>query len=154
MFLHWQRELKGATNGDGVQPALLDFLAHVAVELAMDHRLLRDDPTLVDEFYGVVSDCDARVVAERVGEIGAVDTGGLDEVIRGFIERRFLRHYRTQAGLADAVRVVLSLADIPALPDGVLAELFVGAVELVEPGRVWEALTPGRADRDAHDESH
>jgi hypothetical protein len=140
VFLRWQGGLKASANADGTHPALVDFLAHMAIELVLDHHLLLARPALADEFYGVVSACDPASVAERVGILGAVDTAGLDEVIRQFITRRFLRHYRTHAGLADVVRIVLSLARIPAPPDRLVDDLLWRATQMVMPRAVWEAM--------------
>lgn len=141
VFLHWQNDLKASVQSDGTHPALVDFLVHMAIELALDHLLLLDRPTLADEFYDVVAACDPAVVAERVGVLGAVETTGLDDVIRQFLARRFLRHYRTPAGLADVVRIVLSLAGISAPPGKLVDDLLTRAVKISAPPSVWAAMT-------------
>lgn len=140
VFLRWQGAVRGAVPRDGTHPALLDFLAHLAVELALDHHLLREDPGLVAGFYRAVGGADAEVAAERVRRLGAVDTTGLAEVIRSFVARRFLARYATEAGLADVVRIVLELAGIPRPAPATVAGLLAAAAACVEPGDVWPAL--------------
>jgi len=139
-FLRWQRELKNTVKTTGVHPALVEFATHAGIELTLDHILLREDPVLSEALYDLVSQSDARVVADRVGQIGAVDTTGLDEVIQGFFARRFLRHYRTRRGLADVLQLILSLAKITPPPVRILDELFAIAVEIVHPPIIWAEL--------------
>lgn len=140
IFLRWQDNLKTRVHADGTHPALVDFLAHMAIELALDHQLLVARPTLADEFYDRLVMCDPTIVADRVGILGAVDTAGLDDVLRQFLARRFLRHYHTLDGLSDAVRIVLSMACIPAPPDRLVHELLRRAVTSVEPQVVWDTM--------------
>jgi hypothetical protein len=144
VFLRWQEELKAAIDADGVHPFLVDFLAHASVELALDRALLLADERLVDEFYDLVSGCDARLVARLAGEIGDVDADGLENVVAGFFGRRFLRRYRTPAGLAEVIRIVLSLVKIDAPPARVMLDFLEGAGRIADPERVWAALTEGR----------
>lgn len=143
IFLRWQRELRAAVAADGVHPALVEFLVHMSLELALDHHLLTTAPDLVERFYGVVAECDPRLAAARVGVLGAVPTDGLDEVIRQFVARRFLRHYRTPAGMTDVVRIVLKLAEIPAPPDALLDDITARSVVLADPAEVWAGLSRG-----------
>lgn len=139
-FLRWQREIKTAVVADDVHPALVDFLVHMGIELALDYRLLLDDPGLVERFYDLLSGCDAGHVAQYAQEQGAVDTTGLDEVIRGFIRRRFIRRYRSDNGLAEVVRIVLSLVAIPSPPEQLVHDVLAAAVERARPEAVWEEL--------------
>lgn len=146
IFLRWQADLKATIDANGQHPALVDFLAHMAIELALDCRLLSDDSGLADRFYDVVAGCDPVTVAEHAGVLGAVDTRGLDDVVRRFIERRFLRHYRTPGGLADVVRIVLGFAGIPVPPNRLVDDLLAGAARLAQPTAVWTELAAGNAD--------
>jgi len=50
-------------------------------------------------------------------------------------------NHRTPAGLADVVRIVLSLAEIPPPPDGLILNLLAVAVERADPAAVWQQLT-------------
>jgi hypothetical protein len=140
LFLDWQRELRQRVDTTGLHAALAEFLAHLSIELALDVALLHEDPGLIDEFYGVVGAADLHDFAVRVGALAAVDTAGLGEVLDRFVQRRFLRHYLSPAGLADVVRIVLGLADIPMPPDHVIAAMLAAAGALVSPQEVWAAL--------------
>ena len=143
LFLQWQARLKAAVNSDGTHPALVDFLAHISLELMLDRQLMVAQPGLVDEFFDLLATCDAQEVARRVGVLGAVDTTGLACIIDFFTSRRFLRHYRTHGGLTDAIRMVLIFAEIPPPADRLLDELVVRAADLADPAAVWNALSAG-----------
>ncbi len=121
---------------------MADFVAHIAIELVLDQRLIEAQPELVDHFYAAVESCDFADAARRVGVLGAVDAAGLDDVLRQFVARRFLRHYRTQAGLADVVRIVLRLAEISPPPDRFIAEMLAASVARVAAAEVWAQLRP------------
>jgi hypothetical protein len=140
LFVAWQRTVRAVTTTDGVHPALADFLVHMAIELVLDQQLLHAEPGLADRFYDVIAACDPAIVARRVGVLGAVDATGLDEVIRQFVARRFLRQYRTQAGLADVVRIVLELAEIPLPPERFIADLLTASAARVAVVEVWPQL--------------
>ncbi len=140
LFLDWQLELRRGVNTNGLHTALAEFLAHMSIELALDVALLREDPGLIDEFYSVVGANDLHDFAARVGNLAAVDTAGLGEILDRFVQRRFLRHYLSPAGLADVVRIVLGLADIPMPPDHVIAAMLAAASAVVSPHEVWTAL--------------
>ena len=145
-FLRWQQALKAGVNGSGVHPALVDFVAHVAIELVMDHHLVQAAPARVEQFYELLAECDSGVVAQRVAVLGAVKTHGLDDVVRRFVERRFLRYYRAWGGLADVVRILLALAQMLAVPEAMLEGVFARAVRVVRPEAIWVALAePGIA---------
>jgi len=141
-FCLWQQELRRRVDGNGTHPALLDFLAHVAVELALDHHVLRGEPHLPDRFYDVVAAAPPEQVAQRLSSLTGVAADGLTEVLRGFVRRRFLRRYASTAGLANVLRIVLQLAEMPAAPDALLHRLTSEAVELVRPTEVWVGLPP------------
>ncbi len=131
-------------NGTDVHPALVDFVTHVAIALVMDHHLVRAAPARVEQFYDLLAGCDPGIVAQRVAVLGAVKTQGLEDVVRRFVERRFLRHYRAREGLADVVRILLALAQMPPVPEPLIERAFARAVRLVRPGAIWAALAePG-----------
>ncbi len=140
VFLRWQRELKERVGADDIHPALVDFLAHAMLELALDHHLLHEDESLLPRFFDVLAGCDAELAAQRVGVLGAVDTDGLGAVISGFRARRFLHHYRTVHGLADVASLILALAGMPPPPEEWLRNLAHQAVSLSAPGEVWKDL--------------
>ncbi len=140
VFAQWQRDVRNAVDTDGVHAALVDFLAHMSIELALDHHLVVADDGIVQRFYDTLAPCDPQDVALRVGRLGQVDTGGLDDVIAKFMARRFLRHYRTAAGLSDVVRIVLSLADIPPPPDHTIDEILAHSLAVASPTDVWREM--------------
>ncbi len=143
LFQEWQRRVRSRVAHDGHPPVLLDFLAHAALELALDQRLLQADPTLVERFYGLLEMCDPDDVAARVGRLGRVRTDGLAAVIRAFFARRFLRHYRTVDGLVDVLRIILGLARIPPPPDTLIVAILHSAARHADPAAVWHALRAG-----------
>lgn len=142
VFIGWQRQIKDHIEADGVHPALLDFVVHMSIELALDHRLLHGDDGRLEAFYDCVSEADPGFVATTVGELGRVDTAGLDSVLQRFVERRFLHHYRSPAGLVDVVQIVLSLAAIEAPEEKLIGDIVAAACAEVEPEAVWEQLAP------------
>ena len=137
LFLRWQRDIRRAVDDPASPPALLDFLAHMSIELELDVALLRDDPALIDEFYAVLGNADSAHAAALVGVLGAVDTTGLDGVIARFIQRRFLRHYTTPNGTLEVVQIVLSLAGIAPPPERIIRAMLAHAAQLADPRAVW-----------------
>jgi hypothetical protein len=140
VFLRWQKHLKQSVEADSVHPVLLDFLAHAAIEFAMDHALLSDDPDLADHFYDVVAQCDPVAVAQCVRILGDVDTTGLDETIRGFVARRFLKRYRRREDLTSAMQIMLEVVNFVPPPERVLNELLHFATEIARPEIVWNEM--------------
>ena len=61
-------------------------------------------------------------------------------MIRQFLARRFLRHYRTGAGLTGGVGVGPALAGIPAPPGKLVDNLLTRAVTISAPPSVWAAM--------------
>ncbi|MBK9128438.1 MAG: hypothetical protein IPM13_11670 [Phycisphaerales bacterium] len=145
LFLTWHRAVRDAAGPCDVHPAMVDFLSHVAVELALDHHLLSREPTLVDEFYDAVAGCDADWVEVATGRMVGVDTSGLGEVVRAFVRRRFIRVYATHRGLSEVVHVILELARFPHPPTRVVGRLISEALVRVSPAAVWAALREGGA---------
>jgi hypothetical protein len=141
VFAEWQRALRPLCRDGDVHSVLADFLAHMAVELALDQRLLLADPDLPDRFYELLARCDEVLAAERTARLGDVPTDGLAEVIEQFIARGFLRQYGNTAGLVDVVQRVLAFAQLPAPPVQLLERVLVRAAEIADPQAIWSALT-------------
>lgn len=140
-FLGMQRELKTRFARRGIHAALLEFLCHVSVELALDSALLVRRPTLADEFYDRLAACDAREVERRVARLGAVNTDRLAEAIDGFIARRFLRAYMHLDGLVEALRLILSRTSAQgAVSPLLLSELIRGAAQTADPDAIWAGM--------------
>lgn len=140
-FLEWQRRLKtGWEDGDG-HPLVRDFLAHLAVELALDRNLLRADPRRADRFYAHLARCDLGLVEQRVAALGRVNTHGLEAVLRGFLARRFLHRYRSGPGLVLVVQRVLEIAAVRQPPPArTIDALIARATEIVQPAQIWAEL--------------
>lgn len=145
LFLNWQQSLLEAAPPADVHPALLDFLAHAALELALDHHLLRADDRRVDAFYDLIERAPPEHVARLAGMLGNVDTEGLAAVLSSFTRRRFIRHYVTVHGMADALQLVLMFAHFPTPPRPVIERLVADAVAVADPAQVWDALPPAAA---------
>lgn len=151
-FLRMQRALKDQLAPAQLRSGLLDFFSHIAIELALDHALLRRRPGLADRFYDDLARCDRAEVETRVARLGAVDTTGLGDVIGAFVARRFLRWYAQPEGLMEATRLILSRTSVTVPADGrFLAELFERAIPLADPDAVWRELplpdaNPGRGE--------
>lgn len=141
-FAQWQRELKVGLGDGELHSMVVEFLTHLGIELALDSRLVRDDPQRAARFYDTLAGCDATDVERRVSVLGGVDARGLGEEIAGFIGRRFLCRCGEPEVLTGVVQWVVSLTTIRApLAPQMLQRLLAHAVELVEPARVWEGLT-------------
>ena len=147
-FLRWQRELKARVDDGQTHSMLLDFLTHLAIELAIDHHLVRADAEAADRFYEQLAVCDLALAEQRVGELADVNTDGLGEVIRGFLARRFLHRYRGRTGLLTVMQRVLELAAIRDMPSSALVEQTLDhATTLVVPQRIWAELCPSDAQQ-------
>ncbi len=142
VFNQWLRTIKSTVRGAGTaHPALLDFLAHVALELALDRRLLERDESLAVRFYHDLSDADAPDTEQLSAGITGVDTRGLAQIVQAFLARRFVLRYRCDDGLCDILARVLRLTSVPiAAPADLLRDTVRAACELAEPDAVWREL--------------
>ena len=142
VFIRWMRTIKStARDADAVHPALLDFLAHVALELALDRRLLERDDSLAIRFYRDLSDADALHTEQLAADITGVDTRGLAQIVQAFLARRFVLRYRCDDGLCDILQRVLRLTSVPiAAPADLVRETVRAACALAEPDAVWREL--------------
>ncbi len=144
-FLGWQRELRGAADGGTPAPVWLDFAAHVAVELAIDHLLARRLPAAAEGFYDRLARCDCDLAEALTGELGDVDATGLGAEVRGFIGRRFLPKFARVETLAQVLRYILRLTSLAgAIDGGRLRDLTQTAVRIVEPEKIWDQMGPVR----------
>ena len=78
-FVRWQRELKQRVVGSVPHSAVIDFLAHVALELMLDHRVVREEPRAAEEIYDRIGSCSFDFVEQEIGLLGDVDARGLAE---------------------------------------------------------------------------
>jgi hypothetical protein len=140
-FLAWQREARTHARDDAAHPAVLDFVAHVAVELALDHHLVRADGALPYRFYADFDAIEPLAVERRVGRLGRVDATGLGAQIAAFRTGGFLHQYGTRAGLCDVMQRILRHTRIPAAPAAdALARALDCAVSIADPAATWSGL--------------
>jgi hypothetical protein len=140
-FLCWQRELKARVVDYPGRPVLLDFMAHVALELVLDHRVVCAHPQIGERIYDRIASCDARAVEQRVSVLGKVDARGLAAEIASFVSRRFLPRFARRETLPQIIDFVLSLTDPEGTPpQSTIHELLEIAHEMVEPETVWAEM--------------
>jgi hypothetical protein len=140
MFNRWIGDVQRHVDRDGVHSSMLEFLAHVAIELALDHHLVRRDAALVDRFYAQIGRADHAAVERAMPSLVGVDASGLAELLRGFVRRQFIRSYITRQGLVEVIYIVLTLAAFPMPPVRTVQRLISNAIELAVPEQVWSAL--------------
>ncbi len=151
-FVRWQRELKRRVADRAPRSAPIDFLAHVAVELMLDHRLARAEPQAVEDIYGQIGLCRSDLVERQVGLLGDVDARGLGHEIRRFISRRFLGQIARRDTLLRAVDYILSLMTIrTAPPRSTICTLLDASAELVDPETIWAEMHAAEPTRRAGD---
>lgn len=142
LFLGWQRRVRQATAPAGGD-AVTDFLGHIALELALDYRLLIADRSVADAFYAELSVCAVARVERDGGFLAGVDSSGLGAVITSFLQRRFLARYLAPDGMVEAIIRVFGLTSVPAAPDRAVIRMAVrAAVETAEPDALWPAMNP------------
>ncbi len=78
-------------------PAHLDirpfFLAHVLVEILLDHYILNREPELARKFYTQLHQPDAKRLVKAMEEHFGKNLGGLSDLINKFLVTRFLEGY-------------------------------------------------------------
>lgn len=140
VFNRWIGEVQRHVDRDGVHSAMLEFLAHVAIELALDHHLVRRDAALVDRFYGQIGLANHAAIERAMLTLAGVDATGLAELLRGFVQRRFIRSYFTHQGLVEVIYIILTLAAFPMPAVRTVQRLIGNAIEITAPEVVWSAL--------------
>ena len=140
-FVRWQRELKQRVVGSVPHSAVIDFLAHVALELMLDHRVVREEPRAAEEIYDRIGSCSFDFVEQEIGLLGDVDARGLAQEIQGFISRRFLARFAQRDTLLRVVDFILSLTNIAAVPSrDTICALLDTSEKLVDPETVWSEM--------------
>ena len=134
------------------------FVAHVLVELALDAVLLRDAPSLSDEFYQAFATADySQVTRWTEGAIGR-PLPDLPAVLTRFAGSRYLEQYRADEGVATGLSRLCARARqdmfeganyarlIDAVRESVAAVGRRAAALLEETGAALSAPTPFGAD--------
>ena len=140
-FLKWNANLRGQLSSPDVSTAVADFLAHVALELVLDHRLVCDEPARGEDFYDLLAQCDSREVERIMGTILGQPLPGLAAEIDGFIDRRFLPRFRDTQTLAHVLQYIGGLTRVPMPAKEVFAAAIAGALERLEPARIWSDMS-------------
>jgi len=138
-FLIWQERVRADLDGGQMPAAARDFLAHLVVELALDRWLVGGDPDLPRRYYDLLARCDAAAIERRINRLAGVDARGLADVLRGFVERRFLCRLHEPDAPLRIVDFVLRLAGL-AVPPETLRRVLGRAARCVDAALIWRAL--------------
>lgn len=141
-FHAWQRPLRALLRHGSVHGAVADFLAHVAVELALDHHLVLNDPHLPERFFQCLEHCDPQRVTDDVSRVGGVDACGLADEISAFITRRALSRYADPDVLVGVLHFLLDIVGVTERPpNSTLREVVDVAIMQASPEAVWSDPT-------------
>lgn len=77
------------------------FLAHVLTELALDAHLIRQEPGLLDTFYAACADTDYEHITRWAEAATHRLLPTLPHTLTHFVHFQYLRHYATDAGVAE-----------------------------------------------------
>ena len=69
------------------------FLAHVIMEILLDHYLLNREPDLARKFYTQLHKCDIKLIVAATEEHFAQNMNGLGDLLNKFLVTRFLEGY-------------------------------------------------------------
>lgn len=92
------------------------FLGHILVELLLDDELAQREPELLDRYYQLISQADAKWVAEQIAKMAGRDVGRLAYFIEKYAEIQFLRDYRDDERLAFRLGQVMQRVGLEPLP--------------------------------------
>jgi hypothetical protein len=84
------------------------FLAHIALEILLDYRFIRQSPSLIEDFYDQFQTCRASWIEKSVRTaLKRPQSGqGFEAYTKMFLKSRFLEHYKSFDGVTEAVRRV------------------------------------------------
>lgn len=94
-------------------PRRVFFVAHVAVELALDARALIREPYVADDLYTALITCTPARIAQAASAITNTPAPNLATSVSRFIAAGFLRSYATPSGLTQALHRVLQRGGLP-----------------------------------------
>ena len=101
------------------------LLGHIVTEMILDGVLVRTYPTLLDEYYAILSQIDAAAVEQAVNRMAKTATSRLAVWIPLFCREQFLRDYCDPASLRGRLNQVMRRVKLNPLPEtieGALAE--------------------------------
>lgn len=141
-FLRWQHELKAEhREREDIHSAVLDLVTHVALELALDHHLIGQEPSIAAHYYDVLGECDVARVEAQLQPMVRAESTGVGDVVRGFIERRFLSQFGDVEALVGVLELILSLPRVDAsAPHDIAATVMRRAVQIANPAAIWREM--------------
>jgi hypothetical protein len=105
---------------DGLRPS---FLGHILIEILLDSILIDENPGLLDAYYRVMSEVDAKIVEDAVNQMATSRTERLSLFIPAFTRERFLCDYSDDARLLRRLNQVMRRVGLAALPEKFLEVL-------------------------------
>ncbi|TWU26841.1 hypothetical protein Pla52o_06960 [Novipirellula galeiformis] len=131
-------QLREQLPGDaGFRPT---FVGHILIEILLDAFWIREDSSVADRYYGLLSDLSSEKIQACVNKITGKPTQNLAKTIDRFIEIRFLYDYVDNDKLLFRLNQVMSRVGLAALPPHI-GDWIPQASTLVESRRI-ELLTP------------
>lgn len=109
-FKHFTDKIKGFYRTQKFQEIRVRswFLAHITLEIVLDHVLLKMEPGLTGEFYQAFAACSDESVSQNTLAVlpeGPFSTT-FSDYLKGFQSSRFLEHYHDIEGITEAVNRV------------------------------------------------
>ncbi|MEX0716678.1 MAG: hypothetical protein WD066_08830 [Planctomycetaceae bacterium] len=102
------------------------FLGHIVTEMLLDAVLIEQAPRRLDDYYAALERIDPREIERNVNRIARGETNRLAPFIPLFREAKFLRDYRTTAGIQFRLNQVLRRIRLNPLPDAIAEVLDTG----------------------------
>lgn len=116
------------------------FLGHILIEVFLDRFWIRDDVTIVDRYYEMLSQLPHDEIQRCVNQITGKPTGALADAIGRFVKMKFLYDYLDDEKLLMRMNQVMKRVKLAPLPDSLL-DWLPAAAKLVESRRE-RFLTP------------
>ena len=96
------------------------FLAHIGVELVLDHLLVLDKAVDIDAFYQALESADKVALKSFLGHCGLADDTSFFNFLNGFISGRYLFSYQKIENIAYALnRICMRIWNNPFTPSQV-----------------------------------
>jgi hypothetical protein len=95
----------------------LDFISHIALELCIDKVLMDKETKVVDIFYELLEHAQRRTIFNLLDTENGFDKEGFNGFLDRFIERKFLKNYQNQGGLAFVINRILNRVGLPEIED-------------------------------------
>jgi hypothetical protein len=131
-------ELRELLPGDeGFRPT---FVGHILIEMILDRLWIAEDRKWADSYYASLASVDPVLVGKCVERVVGRPVAMLPDVIRRFIQSRFLYDYQQTGTLLVRLNQVMRRVKLADLPPAV-GNWLPRAVTIVERRRV-ELLTP------------